>query len=109
MRWGTKRIGNQQKDTNIDMKVFMCQRQGDYSGGLAVVAANSKEEAFKIFAEDKDYGWTVDRCDYDSYEFTDDFTRWRSYYYPIDKWFECKALTANVDKPCVIMEDGHTE
>ena len=43
MRWGTKRIGNQQKDTNIDMKVFMCQRQGGYSGGLAVVAANSKE------------------------------------------------------------------
>lgn len=25
------------------MKVFMCQRRGGYSGGLAVVAANSKD------------------------------------------------------------------
>jgi hypothetical protein len=29
------------------MKVFMCKRQGGYSGGLAVVAANSKEELLK--------------------------------------------------------------
>ena len=28
------------------MKVFMFQRQGGYSGGLDVVAANSAEEAF---------------------------------------------------------------
>lgn len=84
------------------MKVFMCQRQGGYSGGLAVVAANSAEEAFKTFFEDEDYDWMVDK-------FTDDFTKWRSDYYPIEEWFECKVLTANVDKPCVIMEGGYTE
>lgn len=33
----------------------MCQRQGGYSGGLAVVAANNAEEAFKTFFEDKNY------------------------------------------------------
>lgn len=91
------------------MKVFMCQRQGGYSGGLAVVAANNKEEAFKTFFEDEDYDWMVDKYDIDTYEYTDDFTKWRSDYYPIEKWFECKVLTSNVDKPCVIMEDGCTE
>jgi two-component SAPR family response regulator len=91
------------------MKVFMCQRQMDYSGGLAVVAANSAEEAFKTFFEDEDYDWMVDKRNKATREYTDDFTKWRTDYYPIEKWFECKVLTANVDKPCVIMEDGYTE
>ena len=92
----------------------MCQRQCGYSGGLAVVAANSKEEAFKTFFEDEDYDWMVKKLTWtrtDEYteEDTDDSTKWYSDYYPLDKWFECKVLTANVDKPCVIMEDGYTE
>lgn len=89
------------------MKVFMCKRTGGYSGGLAVVAANSVEEAFKTFFEDKDYDWMKYDCEIG--KDMDDFTNWRSDYYPIEKWFECKTLTANVDKPCVIMEDGYTE
>lgn len=76
------------------MKVWMCKRAdfgfGGYSGGLAVVAANSIEEAFKTFFLHKEYSWKKD-------------------YYPFERWFECKELTANVDKPCVIMEDGYTE
>lgn len=51
----------------------------------------------------------VDKWDDATYEHTNNPAEWRSYYYPIDKWFECKALTANVDKPCIIMEDGYTE
>lgn len=90
------------------MKVFMCRRQGGYSGGLIVVAANSKEEAFKTFCEDPQYNWMVYRYN-DNLEDTDDYTKWFSYIYPRDEWFECEALTANVDKPCVIMEDGYTE
>lgn len=92
------------------MKVFMCQREGGFSGGLAVVAANSQEEAFKTFFEDKDYDWLVDkRINKFTCKYTDDYTKWRSDYYPLKKWFECKVLTANVDKPRVIMEDGYTE
>jgi hypothetical protein len=91
------------------MKVFMCQREGGYSGGLAVVAANSIEEAFKTFFEDKDYDWMVHKFDPVTFQYTEDFTKWYSRYYPIEKWFWCKTLTANVDKPCVIMEGGYTE
>lgn len=84
------------------MKVFMCKRAGGYSGGLAVVAANSIEEAFKTFFENKDYNCMVDKCD-------EDCTKWHAYYYQMEYWFECTVLTANVDKPCVIMEDGYSE
>jgi hypothetical protein len=93
------------------MKVFMCRRQDGYSGGLAVVAANSVEEAFKTFFEDKDNDWMVSKWIHtDEYTevFTEDSTKWESDFYPREKWFECKALTANVDKPCVIMEDVYT-
>jgi hypothetical protein len=94
------------------MKVFMCKRQEDYSGGLAVVAANSAEEAFKTFFEDEYNEWMVNKWTHtDDYtkEYTDDYTKWHSDYYPLEKWFECKVLTANVENPCVIMEDGYTE
>lgn len=94
------------------MKVWMCKRTDDfggYSGGLAVVAANSKEEAFKIFFEDRTYDWMVHKIDVDTGDYIEDYTKWKSYYYPLENWFECNVLTANVDKPCVIMEDGYTE
>ena len=94
------------------MKVWMCKRTDDfggYSGGLAVVAANSKEEAFKIFFEDMTYGWMVNKIDVETGDDFEDCTKWKSYYYPLEKWFECKELTANVDRPCVIIEDGYSE
>lgn len=37
----------------------MCKRAGDYSGGLAVVAANSCEEAYIVFHTDKRYKWAL--------------------------------------------------
>lgn len=79
------------------MKVFMCERQGGYGGGLAIVAANSKEEAFYIYHNAPSHNWEYD-------EYIDD-----GYYYKRVNWFECKHLTANVDKPCVIKESGYTE
>ena len=92
------------------MKVFMCRREGGrYSGGLVVVAANSKEEAFRVFATDKDYGWMVGKFDLDKDDWSDDITKWWSYIYPLENWFECKVLSANVDKPCIMIENGYTE
>ena len=79
------------------MKVWMCKREYGYSGGLAVVAANSKEEAFDIYHNDPAHDWEYN-------EYLDD-----GYCYEREDWFECKELVANVDKPCVIMEDGYTE
>ena len=79
------------------MKVWMCKMDYPYSGGLAVVAANSKEEAFRVYHSNEEHSWEYD-------EYNDD-----GYYYPKDNWFLCESLTANVEEPCVIMEDGYTE
>lgn len=93
------------------MKVFMCKRVGGYSGGLAVVAANSKEEAFAVFHRHRDYAYMLDgfnRSEEED-EYTDDPAKCDSWYYPKDNWVEAEALIANVDTPMVIAEGGYTE
>ena len=42
------------------MKVFACKRQGSYSGGLILVAAPTKEEAFNLFIHDERFDWMID-------------------------------------------------
>lgn len=39
------------------MKVFACRNQETYGGGLILVAANTKEEAFNTAAAAKDDCW----------------------------------------------------
>ena len=90
------------------MKVFMCKRVGDYSGGLAVVAANSKEEAYSVFHKDKRYSRMLGYFDKDGL-YTEDITKMDSFYYPKDCWFEVPSLVANVGEPMVINESGYTE
>lgn len=72
------------------MKVFGCKRTGGYSGGLIIAAANNLNEAFETFAENYRY-------------------RWMTSVYPRSDWFEIPELTANVDTPRIIDEDGYTE
>ena len=82
------------------MKVFMQKRQGGYSGGMILVAANSEEEAHKVFHQDKDLAYMWDAycdgtvCDY--------------YYKPGD-WKEVPNLWYAGVKPCVIAEEGYAE
>lgn len=61
------------------MKVFMNRISGSCAGGLAVVAANTKEEAHQVFFSDNNYAWMMDNID----EFDSSFCR-------SDNWFECK-------------------
>lgn len=90
------------------MKVFINERTGGYRGGLAIVAANTPEEAHKTFFSDPDYEYLCSKCDED-FIYTDDVTKWQTYEYHLNGWKECKSLTANVNKPCVIKEGGYTE
>ena len=39
------------------MKVFGCTREGGYSGGIILVAANSIEEAIDVYRNDSDYDY----------------------------------------------------
>lgn len=81
------------------MKVFINVRSGSYSGGMILVAANTKEEAIKAFREDEDYDWMW-------YEFEDEIC---DVCYGEDGWMESTVLTANVDTPQVIAENGYSE
>lgn len=91
------------------MKVFGCKRNGGYSGGLIIVAANNLNEAFETFAKNDRYEWMIEWFDFDTGKIIDDVTKVDSYIYPRDDWFEIPELVANVDSPRIILEDGHTE
>ena len=73
------------------MKVFVNKRIGQYSGGMILVAANSKEEAHRVMSEDDDCSWV-----------------WLDEY-KSENWQEVKGMTCDTDVPCVIDEDGYTE
>ena len=69
------------------MKVFGCKRNGGYSGGLIMVAANSIKEAIKIAKRE-----TYDASEYNDYD-----------------WVEYPLLSYSGKEPCVIDEGGYTE
>ena len=80
------------------MKVFMCYRSGGYSGGLAVVAANSSEEAFDVFHNGGNE-WML---------YTENGIQ-ESIYYKRNGWFEVPVLSADTIVQKVIAEGGYTE
>ncbi len=69
------------------MKVYYCEF-ADHAGGLFVVAANSKKEAFSIASE---YDGIVPYC------------------LPLEEWEQVKELSANVDKPQVLLASYYIE
>lgn len=89
------------------MKVFACKRSRSWSGGVALVAANSVEEAFTLFFNDPNYEVYVNK--FINGEFTDDIYKWETYEYNLKDWFELPMLIANVETPQIILENGYTE
>ena len=73
------------------MKVFVNKRIGNYSGGMILVAANSKKEAQKAMINDDDCSWV-----------------WLDEY-KSENWQEVEGMNCDTDIPCVIDEDGYTE
>ena len=82
------------------MKVFGCTREGNYTGGIILVAANSIEEALEAYRNDSDY-------DYQWYEYEEDKIDYL--YYEPKRWKEYPQLEYKGDKPCVILEEGYSE
>lgn len=85
-----------------DMKVFACKNQNSYGGGMILVAANTKEEAFYTASINKDVNHVFYEREYDSGVIVSDT-------YPLDEWFEVKHLSSDLAKPQVIIEDHYTE
>lgn len=89
------------------MKVFINKRNGGYLGGLAIVAANSAEEAHKIFCFNHPFSNFFDAEDNCCSK--ENAVSWECFDYEADRWKEVPYLTADVTEPCLIEEDGYTE
>jgi|GEM_PF-2806942 hypothetical protein len=85
------------------MKVWINKRTGGYSGGMILVAANSAEEAHKIFHSDPNLDWMWYNITWEMHPYVED-----NYSQP-ENWEEMPMLEANVDKPQVLAEAGYTE
>lgn len=90
------------------MKVFMNKRQGDYTGGLLIVAANSAREAHELCLnsdELEDAYWE------NGYEYeTNSRIKMPAYNcYKWDGWQEVPNLEYHGEIPCVIEEEGYAE
>lgn len=87
------------------MKVFMNKRQGDYTGGLLLVAANSVQEAHELClnSEDMECIYWVDYMSENRDKTPiDDCYNW-------DSWQEVPNLYYAGVKPCIIAEEGYNE
>ena len=82
------------------MKVFGCTREGSYTGGIILVAANSIKEALEAYRNDSDYDFHWNEYEEGKIDY--------SYYEP-KRWREYPQLTYNGNKPCVILEEGYSE
>lgn len=92
------------------MKVFACKRQGSCSGGLIIVAANTLDEAFHLFAYDEKYDWMIDYFDKNGeWAPKEEAVEVRSDYYPKEAWFEVPELRFLGNTPKILLESGYTE
>ena len=93
------------------MKVFCCKNQWSYGGGLILVAANTKEEAYLIAANDDEtsylFYWADD--DYIWCKPDGNINHCASDTYPLGKWFEVEHLSTNLTESKVIIEDHYSE
>lgn len=94
------------------MKVFACKRAGCYAGGIILVAAESKEQAFEVASSLECVQWMFDFLDEDG-EFVEPYdpnvVKVVSTYYPIENWFEVKRMEYNCDIPQIIFEESYGE
>lgn len=87
------------------MKVFMNKRQGDYSGGLLLVAANSVQEAHELCLNSENMEYIYWEWYYGAEE-----TKQEVYNkYDWNGWEEVPNLLYDGVNPCIIAEEGYTE
>lgn len=93
------------------MKVFCCKNDNSYGGGLILVAAETKEEAYLTAAYDDKKSYLFDWAD-DDYIWCEpdgNINHCTSDTYPLEKWHEVEHLSTDLTEPGIIIEDHYTE
>ncbi len=87
------------------MKVYGCENDLMYGGGLILVAANTIEEAYLTAATDDRtsdlFHWVGDE--------EPNFNYYVSATYPLGEWREIEHLSTDLSKPQVIIENHYSE
>ena len=85
--------------------------QGGYAGGIVLVAANTKEQAFEVAARSPKCEWWFNWISTDGNDVKpgSEGAKARSDYYPIEKWHELEHLSCDFTEPQVILEESHAE
>lgn len=94
------------------MKVFCCKNQLSYGGGLILVAANTKEEAYLTAAYDDKTSYLFDWFDdNDVYSYKPDgnINHCTSDTYPLGKWHEVEHLSTDLSEPKIIVEEHYSK
>lgn len=93
------------------MKVFCCKNQYSYGGGLILVAAHTKEEAYLIAANDDKTSYLFDWVDDDYIWCVPDgnINHCISDTYPLEEWHEVEHLSTDLLEPQIIVEDHYSE
>lgn len=92
------------------MKVFGCKNRCSYGGGLILVAANTKEEAYLTAGMDEKVEYVFDWVDANGWCKPDgNIEHCISSTYPFNHWFEVEHLSTDLTEPKVIVEDHYTE
>lgn len=82
------------------MKVFGCKCDIELGGGVILVAAKNKLQAYYVAISNASTRWLFEQTETGGFE---------SDFYPYDKWQEMESLSTNLTEPAVIIEDHYYE
>lgn len=82
------------------MKVFGCKCNIELGGGVILVAAKNKLQAYCVAISNASTRWLFEQTETGGFE---------SDFYPYYKWQEMESLATNLTEPAVIIEDHYQE
>ena len=79
------------------MKVYGCKNNVEYGGGLILVAANTKEEAYLTVAMDNNLDYLFDWVDDGGFYCEPDgnINHCTSYTYPLEEWYTHQSIVSD--------------
>ena len=85
---------------NKELNIYACKCDYDFGGGVIVVAAYSKKEAFELASRHQQTRWLFQE---------DERGELFSEFYPLHKWYWLSHLSTKLKEPTLIIENHYRE